>query len=126
MSITKTMNGGLEVVIDPNDAYTGIKPTKLLDAAGLLPYFALEAALTQPESLQAAWDTLTECYGMGDFSGASWGHVEGLKYISKHEEDSDMEPMLQFRLTDEIDFLVYRYAIVAVSDGDDSIIGRMD
>ena len=41
MSTTKTLNGGLEVVIDPNDAYTGIKPTKLLEAAGLLPYFAL-------------------------------------------------------------------------------------
>lgn len=125
MSTTKILNGGLEVIIDPKDAYAGIKPTKLLEAAGLLPYFALEAALTQPESLQEAWDTLTECYGFGDSSSAAWGHVEGLTYKSS-EDDPDMEPMLQFKLTEDISFMVYQYAIVAVTDGEGSIVGRMD
>ena len=125
MSTSKILNGGLEVIIDPNDAYSGIKPTKLLEASGLLPYFALEAALTQPESLQEAWDTLTECYGFGDSSSASWGRIEGLTYKSS-EDDPDLEPMLQFKLTEDISMLVYQYAIVAVTDGTDTIIGRMD
>jgi len=125
MSITKTMNGGLEVVIDPNDAYTGIKPTKLLDAAGLLPYFVLEAALTQPESVQEAFDLMEECYGMPTpiFPDTS---IDGGVWVSKHDEDEDLQPMLEFKVTEEILGYVYQYAFVAITDGEDTICFRMD
>ena len=121
------MNTGLEVIIDPSDAYTGIKNAKLLEAAGLLPYFAIETHLTAPESVQEAFDTLMECYGMGyGQDGTGWGTVDGLTYKSEHEGDPDMEPMLQFKLTEDIDFLVYQYAICAVTDGDTTLMMRMD
>ena len=125
MSTEKVTATGLRVTIDPKDAYKGIKPAKLVEACGLLPYFAADVALQAPESVQEAWDGLMECYGFGDVSSDHWGTVEDMTYKSS-EDDPDMEPLVRFGLSDEIDFLVYQYAIVAVTDGETTMMGRMD
>ena len=81
---------GMKATIDPLKAYEGIKDDKLLAATGLLPYFAAEVYLTQPESVSEAFSLLMECYGMGyGQDGSGWGTVVDRVYKSEHEEDED-------------------------------------
>ena len=127
MSKEHTTSTGMAVTVDPLDAYEGIKPAKLLEATGLLSYFAADVALTQPESVKGAFDDLMECYGMGyGQDGSGWGTVDQMVYKSEHEGDPDMSPLVAFHLTEEISFLVYQYAIVAVTDGKVTLLARMD
>jgi len=119
----------MTVEIDPNDAFVGIKQQKLLEATGILPYFAEDVSMSQPESTQEAFDMLMECYGMGmGQDGSGWGTVspEGT-YKSEHKEDPDMDPLVVFHLTEDIEFLVFQYAICAVRGTDgDTLMMRMD
>jgi hypothetical protein len=113
--------------IDPTSNFEGIADKALLAATGLLPHFAADVAMSTPVDVQEAFDMLMECYqyGMGQ-DGSGWGTVdEDGMYISEHD-DPDMAPMVRFCLTDEIDFLVYQYAICAVTDGTDTLMMRMD
>jgi hypothetical protein len=122
------MNNIMTVDIDPTGAFKGIKESKLLAACGLLPHFALDVALSTPESVQEAFDMLMDCYqyGMGQ-DGTGWGTVdEKGMYISEHDEDPDMAPMIAFGLTSDITFYVYQYAICAVTDGETTLMMRMD
>ena len=127
MSKEHTTSTGMKVTVDPLDAYEGIRPAKLLEATGLLPYFAADVALTEPESVKGAFDDLMECYGMGlGQEGSGWGTVDDMVYKSEHEGDPDMSPLVAFHLTEDIDFLVYQYAICAVTDGKETLMMRMD
>lgn len=125
MSTTKHTRTGMEVTIDPLNAFEGIKDSKLLEACGLLAYFAADVHMMEPESVQEAWDGLMDNYGFGDVSSDHWGTVEDMVYKSS-EDDPDMKPLARFGLTEDIDFLVYQYAICAVTDGETTIMGRMD
>ena len=118
---------GLRVTIDPLKAFEGIKDAKLLEATGLLAYFAADVAMTGPESVPEAFAAIMECYwfGMGQ-DGTGWGTVDDMLYKSEHEGDSDLPPLVAFHLTDEIDFLVYQHAICAVTDGTETMMARMD
>jgi hypothetical protein len=117
----------VKVEIDPTGDFKGIKPSRLLEATGLLPMFAADVAMSTPESVQEAFDMLMECYGFGmGQDGSGWGTVDDKgMYVSEHD-DPDMAPMVKFGLTDEIDFLVYQYAICAVTDGTTTLMMRMD
>jgi hypothetical protein len=132
MSKEHTTSTGMAVTVDPLDAYEGIKPAKLLEATGLLRYFAAEVALTEPESVKGAFDDLMECYGMGlGQDGSGWGTVEDMVYKSTPDAngdplDPDMSPLVAFHLTGEIDFLVYQYSICAVTDGKETLMMRID
>ena len=120
-------NTGMKATIDPLDSFKGVKPTKLLEATGLLGYFAADVAMTGPESVKGAFDDLMECYQMGyGQDGSGWGTVEDMVYKSEHEGDPDMDPLVAFHLSDTIDFLVYQYAICAVTDGTETLMMRMD
>ena len=120
----------MKVTIDPLNTYEGIKPTKLLEATGLLGYFAADVALQGPESVKGAFDDLMECYPSSGFisptGGHGWGTVEDMVYKSEHKEDPDMSPLVAFHITEDIDFLVYQYAICAVTDGTETLMMRMD
>ena len=122
-----TSETGMKVTIDPLDEYKGVKNSKLLDATGMLSYYAVDVSLSEPESVQEAFDMLMEAYGMGyGQDGSGWGTVDEMVYKSEHEGDPDMSPMVAFHLSDTIDFLVYQYAICAVTDGKDTLMMRMD
>ena len=122
-----TSSTGMDLTIDPLDAHVGVKNSKLLDATGLLSFFAADAALSEPEDVKEAFDMLMEAYGMGyGQDGSGWGTVDELVYKSEHEGDPDMSPLVVFHLTPEIDFIVYQYAICAVTDGKDTLMMRMD
>lgn len=122
---TKT---GMKVTIDPLNAFFGIKPEKLLEATGILSYFAADVSLTAPDSVKGAFDDLMECYGMGvGQDGSGWGTVDaGGVYKSEYEEDPDMSPMVTFHLSDTISWHVYQSAITAVTDGEDTLMARFD
>jgi hypothetical protein len=125
----KVVDSGLvKFTIDPNEGYKGIKDSKLMEATGMLPYFAAEAALCTPTSVKEAFDILMECYGYGmGQDGSGWGTVSDKgTYQSEYDEDPDIEPMVKFELTEDIDFLVYQYAICAVTDGETTLMMRMD
>lgn len=118
----------LKFEVDPTGSFEGIKKDKLLASTGLLPYFAREVTLSAPESVQEAFDLLMECYGMGyGQDGSGWGTVdsEGM-YISESEEDEPLAPLVEFKLTDDISWYVYQYAITGVTDGETTLMARMD
>ena len=118
----------MKIEIDPNGAFKGIKKAKLLEAMGLLPYFAQDVAYSEPESVQEAFDMLMDCYGYGmGQDGSGWGTVdEEGRYISISEEDPALDPLGTFELTEDLTFYVYQYAITAVSDGEKTLMARMD
>ena len=118
----------LEVNIDPLKEYEGVKPQRLLQATGLLANFAADVAMSEPESVQEAFDMLMECYGYGwGQDGSGWGTVDDKGvYHSEFKEDPPMAPLVQFVLTPDISFYVYQYSICAVTDGETTLIMRMD
>ena len=118
----------LETVVDPLGEYKGHKKSKLLESTGLLPYFAVDVAMSEPEGVQEAFDMMQECYGYGmGQDGSGWGTVdERGMYQSEDKSESAMAPLVQFRLTPEINFYVYQYAITAVTDGKTTLMARMD
>lgn len=116
------------VTIDPTDSFKGISKSALIAAVGILPYFAAEVSLAGPESVQEAFDMLMECYGCGmGQDGSGWGTVDpdGM-YVSEHVGDADLAPLVSFSLSPEITFYVYQYSITAVTDGEVTLIARMD
>ena len=118
---------GQTIIVDPMNTYAGIKPRKILESLGLLPYFAAEVHLMEPETVREAFDSLMEVYGFGmGQKGDEWGTVEDMVYKSGCEGDPDLTPLASFKLTEDIDFLVYQYAICAVTDGTDTLMMRMD
>jgi hypothetical protein len=117
----------MNVVPDPTGNFKGVRHDKLVMAAGLIPQFAFAVHMSQPETVQEAFDLMMEQYGFGFGDGTEWGKVDkdGM-YVSKHEEDDDMPPMLRMDVTEDISVYFYQYAIVGITDGTDSLITRMD
>lgn len=120
-------NRGMSYTIDPLKGFEGASKGALLDACGLLPYFAQAVHDTAPESVQEAFDGLMECYKFGGWQdGSGWGTIEDMVYKSNYMEDPNMKPLVVFHLTDTIDFLVYQHAITGVTDGEETLMMRMD
>ena len=116
------------VKVDPTESFKGISKSKLVAAVGILPYFAAEVSLSGPESVSEAFDMLMECYGFGmGQDGSGWGTVDsdGM-YVSQHEGDPDLAPMVAFSITPDITFYVYQHSITATTDGETTLIARMD
>lgn len=119
----------VDIIIDPQGAYEGVKPERLLQSTGLLALFAEDVAMSEPESVQEAFDMLMECYGYGwgQDGSSGWGTVDSEgTYISAFKEDPPMAPLVRFGLTLDIDFYVYQYSICAVTDGETTLMMRMD
>jgi hypothetical protein len=117
----------MNVELDPTGNFKGVKHSRLLAAAGLIPQFAFSVHMSQPVSVQEAFDLMMEQYGFGFGNGTEWGKVDkdGM-YVSKHDEDDDMPPMLRMDVTEDIAVYFYQYAIVGITDGTTSLITRMD
>ena len=129
MSHEATLLGTMKYTIDPNDAYVGVMPTRIYEAMGLLPRFAVGVHLSGPEDMEEACDMLSEQYGYGSEFNQNWGHIdEKGVYTSKYEEDPQLDPIGVFELTDTLLFYVYQSAIVGVYDTESktSKMARMD
>jgi hypothetical protein len=116
----------MKIEIDPTGTFEGIAPKKLIAAVGILPQFAWAVHYTQPETVREAYDLLQDAYGFGGGLGTMKGVTLTDDDVWQYEGDPDLAPMVTFHLTDDIRFLVYRHALVAVTDGNTSMFTRMD
>ncbi len=120
----------LEVTVDPNGAFKGIRPSKLLESIGLIPYFVQDTAMCTPESAEEAYKIMGECYGF------PMSPLEGTlsdKGTYSYPGDPDLEPLVKFTMLDTkgnkggtIEILVFQYAFVAVRDTESTLMTRMD
>jgi hypothetical protein len=119
----------MKTTVDPNGQYKGIAEKKLIQAAGLLPFFAQDVSTSKPDDIQECFDMLMECYGFGmGQDGSGWGTIdpETGVYKSEHEDGPDMDPLIKFEITPELTWYVYQYAITGLTDGYKTMIVRMD
>lgn len=125
----QAMLGGhiVKVAFDPRAAY-GANSEKLLAACGVIPSIFSEAAMgPDTEDAPSMYKRAVEVYSFGDYSSVQWGTVtpEGV-YVSSHDEDPDLNPMVVFYWPFGVEVLVYPHAIIAVRDEENTIISRMD
>lgn len=117
----------MKIELDPNNAFEGVKKSRLLEATGLLPYFVKDAFDLKPQTAQECYDSMVTFYGFGDYSSAFKGEVdkEG-RYISP--EDAPLDPLLVMESYDQkVTVYIYQYAIIAVKDDEGiTVTSRMD
>ena len=122
---------GLDIQIDPLEGYEGVKPSKLFEATGLIPYFVQEAAFSKDGNTTAkeVMDIMNECYGfgMGDYNMLEQGGTVDAEGRYLYPDDPELVPLVQFELDTGVKVYVYQYALVAVVDPEgNEIMVRMD
>ena len=117
------------VTLDPMKKFEDVKKDRLVAACGLLPAFFADAMDRSTEdTAESVYKAVVEVYGFGDYSSANWGTVtpEGA-YVSAYDDDPDMYPLLLLEYPDSpVQMLIYQSAILAVRDGETTILSRMD
>lgn len=124
------MLGGhiVKVAMDPMGKFPNANQQDLLEACGLIPQiFSRAAGEPDTEDAEDLYKAAVQQYGYGDMASDSWGtvHSDGT-YESQYDEDPDLYPLVVFRWPFGVEVLVYRHAIIAVRDEDNTIISRMD
>lgn len=115
--------------IDPTGFFesTGATNPRIIESLGIVPVFVAEAATrgTPSEATpRSVLDDMAQAYGfyMGDMEGGTVT-PEG---IYQYPEDKDLHPLMQWTLDDSVVIYMYKYAIIALTDGERTIITRMD
>ena len=121
----------VRIKTDPQDHYKGIKPAKLIEAAGLIPFFIQDVALSDPRDAQEAFELMIECYGFGGYDVLEGGKGSiGKDGVFVYPEDPDLYPTLSYTMKSEtdkdIEILVYQYGYVVVRDETTTLMVRMD
>lgn len=123
---------GMTVTIDPQGKYKGIKPGKIWQSLGLIPYFINSVAMTPDvDTTEAAAQILVDAYGFA-IGGPEYNMVEqGGAQIDKdgvysYPEDPDLYPLVQFEVQNGITIYVYEYALIGVDDGETQWMQRFD
>jgi hypothetical protein len=113
-----------EFKLDPLDYYLsgdgGMDEQILLDYVGILPYWAVE-------SIQHGGDivsNMSKLYGMGNLFEMSGQTVE-TNGVLKFPGDPDMSPIAQL-VSGSCTFFFYEYSIVAIRQGSNIFVTRMD
>ena len=117
---------GIAVTVDPLNGYPEAKPRALFDATGLIPYFVAEAS--EEETAKTALATMNQVYGFGlgdDYNMLDHGGKVDHDGRYKYPGDPELVPLVQFETT-YVTVWVYEYGLVAVTDGQDTIMQRMD
>jgi len=115
------------VIVDPNRAFKEAKKDRLIEACGLIPYFFMTAKEKGAKTAKEAYRIMVEQYQFGDYSSVDWGTIDSKgTYVSSHEDDPDMEPLMSMRILDGPTLYIYQSAIMAVVDSEDTFISRMD
>jgi len=115
----------ISIEIDPNGKFLTVEMSRVIGAAGLLPYFALEAFELLPEGgTEEVYQMLVSIYGMGDYRMPKGGTVspEG---VYNAPEDPPLDPIVSVSGLNTTVY-IYQYAIIAVVDKNDTIVSRMD
>ena len=122
------MNALIKVAMDPTGHFRNrdVSKDKLLEAMGLIPYFAVAAAAQLPKTAEKALELMDLEYGfgMGAMTGAGTVDEDG---VYEYPEDPPLYPMAAFRFPEsDVTVYVYQYAMVAVVDPETTLITRMD
>ena len=115
--------------VDPTGYFEtkGATKPRLIEALGIVPAFVAEAAThgTPSEATpRSVLDDMAKAYGfyMGDMEGG----VVTPEGIYQYPEDPDLHPLIQWTLDDSVVIYMYEHAIIALTDGERTIITRMD
>ena len=115
----------IAVKVDPTSHFKGVPQSRLVEALGIVPSFVAYAAVEAPEATaRAVLDAMAEVYGfyMGDMEGGSVD-AEG---VYSYPDDPPLYPLVRWKLDDDVTVYMYQFAIVAVKDGNETIIARLD
>ena len=121
---------GMSVTVDPSGKYKGIKPGKIWQSLGLIPYFVNSVAMTPDvDTTEAAAQILLDAYGFGfsvDHNMVDHGSQIDKDGVYSYPEDPDLYPLVQFEVQNGIKIYVYEYALVGVDDGETQWMARFD
>ena len=114
------------VTIDPLDKFENIDNHKLFEACGLIPLFAADAYMDKHDTAEAVYKAMTASYGFGEYRFEGEGSVTG-GGTYQYPEDPDLHPLVLLQSPENpVEVFIYQHAILAIRDGDTTIIGRMD
>lgn len=109
-----------KLTIDPNNKFN--RPDHfLLEACGFIPGWVAEWA--DSDSAKSLKDHLDDTYGFGLYQFDQGSINEQGTY--SYPQDEDLDPLIKIE-TDEGDFYMYQYAIVAIPTPTGPFICRMD
>ena len=115
---------GFSVNVDPNGAFRGIETQHIHEMCGIIPTFFAKAVMNSDDDFDEVIEGMDQEYGCGGFGAFPFnGKVEGNKYISPDNSDTDSDldalTVSRYRTEDGKDkFKMYQfqYGIVAVED----------
>lgn len=121
--IKQLVDHGVKVSVDPTGKFEEVPDTRLLAATGFIPYFIQEVVWENSQTANGAMHVMGEAYGFGVHLMKGTVTAEG---VYQYPGDPDLPPLVVFRLPTDIQIIVYQHAIVAVRDGNNTLITRMD
>ena len=115
---------GFSVNVDPNGAFRSIETRHIHEMCGIIPTFFAKAVMNSDDDFDEVIEGMDQEYGFGGFGAFPFnGKVEGNKYISPDNSDTDSDldaiTLSRYRTEDGKDkFKMYQfqYGIVAVED----------
>lgn len=119
--------GDIKFKPDPTGHYRK-STSDILYGAGLIPYFILEAA--EEATVEAVCNVMMESYGFGVFGWSMLDDyddpVDSNYVMTLEPEDGKLHPLGIFTLTSGIEVVLYPYALVMVTNGEEFKLTRMD
>ena len=112
---------GFTKKFDPNGAYENVSHYHLQVMCGVVPNFFITSCMDSNDTLDSIAKGMDDQYGFGGFGAFAFqGKVEGNKYISPYEEDSDMDALvvIHYRTESDDKFTMYQFesGIVGIED----------
>lgn len=120
------MQNKILIYPDPNGKFEDVNSNRLLEACGLLPYFAMDENLSHYRLKEA----MERAYGFGDLYEIVKGEIDSAGVYS-YPGDEPLNPLMKIvRYSNDghRDILyIYEYAIVAICEENEKpFISRMD
>lgn len=121
----------LMMVADPNGAFPNAEPEALLDAAGIIPMFVIDAMREgEATSAKGFMSSMEESYGfdLGDYDMLADGKgAVDSDGVYTYPEDPTLNPILSMETEKGMRVYVYQYGLVAVRDLEgNTVMKRMD
>ena len=111
------------IKIDPTGHFKNADPAIIKDACGVLPMWAAAALSKEDLSAAQVYDTMVSMYPfyMGPMEGATIS-PEG---VWEYPEDPPLYPLSK-QSRGGVSVYIYQYSLVAVTDGEETYMTRMD
>ena len=118
----------MQINMDPNEKFTDVKVSKLVECVGILPMFVSESYMKNDNpTARQMFDGMMAEYGMGFGDGTEMKvdiKPDGT-WVSDYPEDPDLDPIVTITC-DNVEVHLYQHALVAVVDSDTTLTTRMD